>query len=146
MDILRTRLVDLRESKNLSQVELGKRIGLNNTIINKIESGTRGVSADELAKFAEFYDVSSDYLLGKSDKRHYYSLTEKDNREVDQKIKDIMDGLDPDGPNFFKNDGNLSDHDKELLLVSLRQSYALARELAKKKYTPKKYRSSETDD
>ena len=143
MDILRRRLIDLRESMNLSQVELGKRLGINNTVINKIESGARNVSANELSKFAEFYDVSTDYLLGKSDKPHYYSLTEKDNRAIDQKIKDIIDGLDPDGPDFFKNDTELSDEDKRLLAVSLRQSYALAQELAKKKYTPKKYRGSE---
>ena len=48
-----------------------------------------------------------------------------------------------DGPDFFKNDAELSNEDKRLLAVSLRQSYALARELAKKKYTPKKYRGSE---
>lgn len=143
MDMLRRRLIDLRESMNLSQVELGKRLGINNTVINKIESGIRSVSANELSKFAEFYDVSTDYLLGKTDKRHYYSLTEKDTRAIDQKIKDIIDGLDPDGPNFFKNDAELSDEDKRLLAVSLRQSYALAQELAKKKYTPKKYRGSE---
>lgn len=143
MDILRRRLIDLRESMNLSQVELGKRLGINNTVINKIESGARNVSANELSKFAEFYDVSTDYLLGKSEKPHYYSLTEKDNRAIDQKIKDIIDGLDPDGPDFFKQDAELSDEDKRLLAVSLRQSYTLAQELAKKKYTPKKYRGSE---
>lgn len=146
MDILRSRLIDLRESKNLSQVELGKRVGISNTAINKIESGVRGVSADELAKFAEFYDVSSDYLLGKSGKRHYYSLTEKDNKKIDEKIEDLMNGLDPNGPDFFKNDADLSDHDRELLKASLKPALALAQELAKKKYTPKKYRGSEAND
>lgn len=63
-DKLRSRLVDLRESRNLSQSELAKRLGFDNSIISKIEGGSRRVSATELSKFADFFGVTADYLLG----------------------------------------------------------------------------------
>lgn len=126
-----------------TQEDVAKAIGVSRAAYSHFENNRNEPDNDTLKKLAQYYDVSIDYLLGKSDKPHYYSLTEKDTRAIDQKIKDIIDGLDPDGPDFFKNDAELSDEDKRLLAVSLRQSYALAQELAKKKYTPKKYRGSE---
>lgn len=126
-----------------TQEDVAKAIGVSRAAYSHFENNRNEPDNDTLKKLAQYYDVSIDYLLGKSDKPHYYSLSEKDTRAIDQKIKDIIDGLDPDGPDFFKNDAELSNEDKRLLAVSLRQSYALARELAKKKYTPKKYRGSE---
>ncbi|MFD1441235.1 helix-turn-helix domain-containing protein [Lacticaseibacillus hegangensis] len=126
-----------------TQEDVAKAIGVSRAAYSHFENNRNEPDNDTLKKLAQYYDVSIDYLLGKSDKPHYYSLTKKDTRAIDQKIKDIIDGLDPDGPDFFKNDAELSDEDKRLLAVSLRQSYALAQELAKKKYTPKKYRGSE---
>lgn len=126
-----------------TQEDVAKAIGVSRAAYSHFENNRNEPDNDTLKKLAQYYDVSIDYLLGKSDKPHYYSLSEKDTRAIDQKIKDIIDGLDPDGPDFFKNDAELSDEDKRLLAVSLRQSYALAQELAKKKYTPKKYRGSE---
>lgn len=126
-----------------TQEDVAKAVGVSRAAYSHFENNRNEPDNDTLKKLAQYYDVSIDYLLGKSDKPHYYSLSEKDTRAIDQKIKDIIDGLDPDGPDFFKNDAELSNEDKRLLAVSLRQSYALARELAKKKYTPKKYRGSE---
>lgn len=126
-----------------TQEDVAKAIGVSRAAYSHFENNRNEPDNDTLKKLAQYYDVSIDYLLGKSDKPHYYSLSEKDTRAIDQKIKDIIDGLDPDGPDFFKNDAELSNEDKRLLAVSLRQSYALARELAKKKYTPKKYRGSD---
>ncbi|GAV18352.1 phage-related immunity repressor protein [Lacticaseibacillus paracasei] len=126
-----------------TQEDVAKAVGVSRAAYSHFENNRNEPDNDTLKKLAQYYDVSIDYLLGKSDKPHYYSLSEKDTRAIDQKIKDIIDGLDPDGPDFFKNDAELSNEDKRLLAVSLRQSYALAQELAKKKYTPKKYRGSE---
>lgn len=137
------RIAALRDEKHMSQAELAKNLNISASTVGMWETGKRMPSPDLIKSLAKLFDVSSDYLLGITDERHYYSLTDKDTRAIDQKIKDIIDGLDPDGPDFFKNDAELSEDDKRLLAVSLKQSYALAQELAKKKYTPKKYRGSE---
>ncbi|MCZ2764816.1 helix-turn-helix domain-containing protein [Lacticaseibacillus paracasei] len=102
-DLLRQRLIDLREEKNLSQSELARQIGMDNTAISKIESRTRKVSAEELNLFSEFYDVSTDYLLGRSNKRHYYELTAKDQKAIDEELEEIVEGLsDKSGVSFFE--------------------------------------------
>lgn len=60
-----SRIINLRESKDWSQTELGRRLGVDKSVMNKIESGTRKVSTEELTKLADIFDVSTDYLLGK---------------------------------------------------------------------------------
>lgn len=137
------RIAALRKEHSMTQPMLAEKMNVSQSTVTSWENDRRGVGNDDLLKLAKLFDVSTDYLLGRTNKRHYYSLTDKDTRAIDQKIKDIIDGLDPDGPDFFKQDAELSDEDKRLLAVSLKQSYALAQELAKKKYTPKKFRGSE---
>ena len=69
---LAARIVDQREKVNMSQSELAKRLGIDKSSMNKIEKGTRKVSSEELDKIASIFDVSTDYLLGRStpDKKH----------------------------------------------------------------------------
>ena len=49
---LNERIIDLRESKDLTQTELAKRLSIDKSAMNKIESGTRKVSADELSSWS----------------------------------------------------------------------------------------------
>jgi HTH-type transcriptional regulator, competence development regulator len=89
----------------------------------------------------------TDYLLGRSNKRHYYELTAKDQKAIDEELEEIVEGLsDKSGVSFLKNNTELSERDRELLIVSLRQSIALTHEMAKKKFTPKKFRGSESEN
>jgi transcriptional regulator with XRE-family HTH domain len=52
-----------RQSSGLSQAELGQQVGLERTMIAKIEAGTRRVDALELIRLAAALDVSIDHLL-----------------------------------------------------------------------------------
>lgn len=115
IETLRKRLIDLRESRGLSQVELGRRIGINNTIINKIESGTRSISAEELGKFASFYDVTTDYLLGKNNTPSW--ATKQD--IID--LKDVLD--DKDGTSFNFGGEKLTDEQNAKLNLAITQIF-----------------------
>ena len=42
---------------------------MNNTILNKIETGNRKVSSFELDQIAEIFGVSTDFLLGRKEKK-----------------------------------------------------------------------------
>lgn len=57
-------LRNLRRSRNLTQEELGSHIGLSKAVISKYENGLGYPNYDILIKFANFFDVSTDYLLG----------------------------------------------------------------------------------
>ena len=55
----------LRKSLRLSQKELALRVGVNRSILNRIENGVRPVREAELKLFAEYFNVSADFLIGR---------------------------------------------------------------------------------
>jgi transcriptional regulator with XRE-family HTH domain len=62
--IIAARLREARKMAGLSQAQVAKRLGLHRPSITEAEAGNRKVSADEIAKLAEIYDVSLSWLLG----------------------------------------------------------------------------------
>lgn len=56
----------LRKSRNLTQSELGGRIGLSKAVISKYENGMGYPTLDTLIRTAAFFGVTTDYLLGVS--------------------------------------------------------------------------------
>ncbi len=63
------RIRDLREDRDLTQAEVGVAIGVPQRTYAYYESGQRMVPPHVLCALADFYDVSVDYLLGRSNKR-----------------------------------------------------------------------------
>ena len=68
MEIVSKRMAGLRASLNLSQAKLGKAIGVSQAAINRYEHDQSAVPDSVLLKYADFFDVSADYLLGRTDK------------------------------------------------------------------------------
>ncbi len=62
------RIYELRKKNNLSQKELGEEVGLSHKAISTIESGSRSTTIEKLILLANFFEVSTDYLLGLKDK------------------------------------------------------------------------------
>ncbi len=61
------RIFELRKQRGLSQKELGAAIGLSHKSISTIESGLTSTSIEKLILLAQFFNVSTDYLLGLKD-------------------------------------------------------------------------------
>ena len=57
----------LRKEKGLSQVELAKALNVSKACISMIEIGKNEPTAITLIKYADFFDCSIDYLLGRED-------------------------------------------------------------------------------
>ena len=68
----------LREDRDWSQIELAKKIAINNSVLSRIESGKRDIEDDLLIKFANVFNVSTDYLLGLSDNAQRTNTTAQD--------------------------------------------------------------------
>ena len=64
--IFAERLRELRRSRSLTQKELGIKIGLSKAVVSKYETGMGYPSFDILIRIAQFFGVSTDYLLGAS--------------------------------------------------------------------------------
>ncbi|MCO6018279.1 DNA-binding protein [Carnobacterium divergens] len=134
------RITELRESKNMTQKELADKIRINKSVMNRIESGERPIRETELSLIADALEVSTDYLLGRVEpQRKYYDLTDKDEKDISERLQTMIKDLENKAL-FSKEDGEMDDNTRELLIMSLENSLRIAKQEAKKKFTPKKYR------
>ena len=67
MDIFAERLKLLRKQKQLKQIDMAELLGVTDRHYQKMEYGKVNIPALTLIKLADFFDVSTDYLLGRSD-------------------------------------------------------------------------------
>ena len=61
------RLKQLRKQKNISQLKLAIELGLNQNSISRYENGEREADYATLIAFADYFDVSIDYLLERTE-------------------------------------------------------------------------------
>jgi len=64
--VVATRLREARKMAGLSQGQVAKILDLHRPTISEIEAGNRRVSAEELSRFAEIYDVTVSWLLAET--------------------------------------------------------------------------------
>ena len=79
------RIADLRTNNHMSQFQLAKVLGIGTSTLGMYETNKRKPSPKVLNKIADYFDVSTDYLLGrksKADKVH--------NATVDEALGTIM--------------------------------------------------------
>jgi len=62
------KLIELRTSLNLSQMKLSNALGISQAAINRYEHQQASVPHKVIIKYADFFDVSADYILGRTDK------------------------------------------------------------------------------
>ena len=60
---MRNRIKDLREDHDLTQQKVADAIGITQRKYSYIETGTQALTDELLVKLADFYDVSTDYIL-----------------------------------------------------------------------------------
>ena len=87
--IFQKRLVAARKLRDLNQEALAKRTGLQPAAISHFETGSRKPSFDNLRKLALALEVTTDYLLGKSE-------TPEGVGDVNVAFRDELNGLTSD--------------------------------------------------
>lgn len=66
---MRTRIRDLREDRDLTQNEVSKLLNISQVAYSYYELNKRNIPLDYLCKLADFYNVSVDYLLYRTEKK-----------------------------------------------------------------------------
>jgi transcriptional regulator with XRE-family HTH domain len=64
--LIAQRIREARQLAGLSQGQVAKLMSMHRPTVSEIEAGNRRVSAEEIARFAEIFDVSTAYLLGEA--------------------------------------------------------------------------------
>lgn len=133
------RLKELRENRNLTQAELAKLLKVSPSAIGMYEQGRRDPDSSTLKKISVLFNVSVDYLLDNQppQKDSLPVLTPKDERQIAKDLENIVDTL--NGAAAMSDDPE-DEEDREMLKAALLQAMTLSKRIAKKKFTPKKYR------
>ena len=67
MNTIGVRLRELRQSAKLSQAKIAAVVGSRQSAIARFESGEAHVPEDVVARYADYFDVSLDYIFGRTD-------------------------------------------------------------------------------
>jgi len=85
----------LRNERNLSQEQLAQKIGVSRSTVATYESGSRLPSFDSLIALARVFGVTTDYMLGVSDRKQVFldvtGLTPRQVESLDLVIKNYRE-------------------------------------------------------
>ena len=107
------RLKALRNEHGMSQAEFAKKIGVAQNTVSNWENGNRLIDTDTVTRIADYFSVSVDYLLGRTD-------------DINQKTGEENITFDDFTYAMYNESKELTDEDKQALL-------GMARLLKKKK-------------
>lgn len=63
------RLKSIRKERGISQLKMAMDLNMNQNSISRYENMEREADYETLIKFADYFDISLDYLLGRSEKQ-----------------------------------------------------------------------------
>ena len=135
--MLSTRLTSLRKEKKRTQQDMADFLGITRPAYTAYERGTRQPDYETLEKLADYFNVPTDYLLGRTNSP---TLTEKDEKDIAKRMKKMKEDLlaankEGDGLSFMGDP--MSEEAIESLLEAI--EYAERQTVRiNKKYIPKK--------
>ncbi len=71
-DVMKYRIRDLREDRDLKQREVAEHLLCDQSLYSKYERGERPIPLEILIQLADFYGTSIDYLVGRTDQIEPY--------------------------------------------------------------------------
>ena len=77
-----SRLRDLREDNDLVQKQVASHLGIDQRVYSNYETGKREIPLHLLAKLADLYQTSLDYLVGRTDTKEPYPSSLRKNNTI----------------------------------------------------------------
>lgn len=137
-----------RKEQGLTQKDLGIRINKSAQVVSNWERGyTTSINQDDILKLSNAFGVAIEKLVDKDTPLFESSpkisadglptLTPKDERQIAHDLENMLDSL--NGAAAMSDDPE-DEEDREMLKAALLHAMTLSKRMAKKKFTPKKYR------
>lgn len=96
-------------------------------------------SKEVLERLSKYLNVSVDYLINGKEKEWQPTITEKEEKDLDRKVENLLNAVDSDTGLML--DGQVMDDEtREIFAMNLKNALRTTKLAAKAKYTPKKYR------
>lgn len=130
---------ELCKKHGLTPSGAATKIGFNRASVTMWKSTGKAPKQELLVKIADFFGVTTDYLLGQDTEKEKPVLTAKDERDIARNLEKIMADLENSGDLMFDGDP-MSDEARESIRSALKLGLEAAKLKNKELYTPKKYR------
>lgn len=132
-------LKKLRKERNLSQKQFAEIFHSSQNTVSQWENGTREPSIKTIQDIANFFGVTTDYLLGNDDTPKKSDLTNRDKREIADVIEEYKEQLlSADG---LMLDGEIIDEeDVQKIITAMQLGMEMIKKDNKERFTPKKYK------
>lgn len=147
IDELKNRLKKALSIRNMKPIELSEKTGIPKSAISQYMSGYTKPKQDRIYYISKALNINEAWLMGydvameKDEKQPFKpELTERDEKDIAKKLESTLDQLENSSDALMFDGEPLDDNTRELLRISLENSIRLSKEIAKQKYTPKKYR------
>lgn len=128
-----TNIKELRLKHGLSQKEFAKIAGVSDKAVSTWENGTKEPRMGTIQKIADYFGLKKSDII--EDKDTLPELTAKDEREIESDLEDMMHSV-----ASAACEGDDDFEDIEAFKATIKAAMIQAKRIAKKKYTPKKYR------
>ncbi|MGE7621738.1 helix-turn-helix domain-containing protein [Viridibacillus sp. NPDC096237] len=134
MESLGSRIKKLREQQNISQKDFAKKLNVSNVVLSRYESDERKPDYETLQLIADYFEVTTDYLLGRSEiknSRMFESagITNEEYKSLNPYQKEVID--------FFLTRENLSFSDRPERLLDALEQFEIFYEIWKKQQEKK---------
>lgn len=129
---LGNRLKELRKENKYTQEDVAKKLGLTKSAYGYYEQEKTVPDAHTLSKLSNIFDVTTDYILGRTNNP---KLTKKDEKSIQRDLKQIIDDL--KNHSVIYNGIELDNEDIELLEQAMKLALKSAKTKNKAKYTQK---------
>ncbi|KON90221.1 immunity repressor protein [Sporosarcina globispora] len=134
-----------KENSKFTQGYVANLIGVARVTYTSYENGTKQPPIETVNKLADIFNVSTDYLQGRSTSKKVVELSDKDEKDIAKRMKQMKKDLleaspEGDGLNFMGEP--MSEEAIESLLEALEHAERIAT-LVNKKYAPNKYNNKE---
>lgn len=138
-------LADRRKELGLTMKQVAEAVGVSEATVSRWESGQiANMRRDRISTYAKVLQVRPTFIMtGEIDSPETQkapTLNKKDERDIARRLEETLNLLESSDALMF--DGEPLDQESmDLLKTSLQNQYTLAKQIAKQKFTPKKYRT-----
>lgn len=139
--------MQLMEEKGVTAYRVAKDTGITQATLSRWKTGKVSPSIEILQVLAEYFGVTIDYLMGNAHideqtppkTQKAPTLNKKDERDIKKKMDEMLELFDSADALMFDGEP-LDDETRQLLRESYENQLRITKQLAKAKFTPKKYR------
>jgi len=148
-EIMAKNITRYMQAKGINRADFCRDLGFNYNTVSDWIHARKYPRIDKIEAMAHYFGITKADLVEPAPAPpaaqpptapYRAPLTERDERDIEKRLQAIRDDLDSESGIALLGDHPLTEDEKEQLLIPIKSGLETARLIAKKKYTPKKYR------